>query len=65
MGLSSESEHVSIVVIGASGDLAKKKTFPSLFSLFGLGLLPPKCTIFGYARTQLSDEDFKKHALQK
>jgi glucose-6-phosphate 1-dehydrogenase len=25
---------LSIVVLGASGDLAKKKTFPALFNLF-------------------------------
>lgn len=32
--LSSESGCLSIVVLGASGDLAKKKTFPALFNLF-------------------------------
>lgn len=31
---------VSIVVIGASGDLAKKKIFPALFALFYQGMLP-------------------------
>lgn len=56
--------HVSIIVLGASGDLAKKKTFPSLYALFGLGLLPPNFTIFGYARSKMSDEDFRKHASQ-
>lgn len=37
-----ESGCLSIVVLGASGDLAKKKTFPALFNLFrqvGLTLL--------------------------
>jgi glucose-6-phosphate 1-dehydrogenase len=28
---------LSIVVIGASGDLAKKKTYPALFALFAKG----------------------------
>lgn len=28
---------LSIVVLGASGDLAKKKTFPALFALFSKG----------------------------
>lgn len=28
---------ISIVVLGASGDLAKKKTFPALFALFNKG----------------------------
>jgi len=52
--------HVSIVVVGASGDLAKKKTFPSLFALYGLGLLPENFTVFGFARSPLSDADYKK-----
>ena len=28
---------LSVVVLGASGDLAKKKTFPALFTLFKRG----------------------------
>lgn len=28
---------LSVVVLGASGDLAKKKTFPALFTLFRKG----------------------------
>ena len=31
---------LNIVVVGASGDLAKKKTFPSLLNLFDDNLLP-------------------------
>jgi len=58
--LPGKDTHVSIVVIGASGDLAKKKTFPAMFALYGLGLLPPNVSIFGFARTALSQEDFKK-----
>lgn len=40
-----------IVVLGASGDLAKKKTFPAIFALFQQGLLPKDIKIVGYART--------------
>lgn len=32
--ISSEGGCLSIIVLGASGDLAKKKTFPALFNLF-------------------------------
>lgn len=32
---------LTVVVVGASGDLAKKKIFPALFALFYEGLLPP------------------------
>lgn len=40
-----------IVILGASGDLAKKKTFPAVFALFQQGLLGKQVKIVGYART--------------
>ncbi|KAJ1735923.1 Glucose-6-phosphate 1-dehydrogenase [Coemansia biformis] len=52
----------TVVVFGASGDLAKKKTFPALFHLYQRGLLPKRVRIVGYARTRLSPEDFHKRA---
>lgn len=52
-------DYTSIVVFGASGDLAKKKTFPALFGLYREGELPSTVKIIGYARSKLSDEDFK------
>ncbi|KAJ1696580.1 hypothetical protein LUZ63_005092 [Rhynchospora breviuscula] len=52
---------LSIVVLGASGDLAKKKTFPALFNLFRQGFLQSnEVHIFGYARTKLSDDDLRE-----
>lgn len=54
------SENVTIVVCGASGDLAKKKTFPALFGLFRNGLLPEKVRIIGYARTKMDDKEFRE-----
>ncbi|KAF5479761.1 hypothetical protein F2P56_000553 [Juglans regia] len=51
---------LSIVVLGASGDLAKKKTFPALYNLFRQGFLPPdEVHIFGYARTKISDDELR------
>jgi glucose-6-phosphate 1-dehydrogenase len=41
-----ETGTLSIVVLGASGDLAKKKTFPELFHLYKQELLPPMKFIF-------------------
>ncbi len=35
-----EGSSLSVVVVGASGDLAKKKIFPALFALYYEGLLP-------------------------
>lgn len=53
-------DFVSIVVFGASGDLAKKKTFPALFGLFREGQLPATVNIVGYARSKLSAEDLRE-----
>ncbi|GJN31758.1 hypothetical protein PR202_gb20195 [Eleusine coracana subsp. coracana] len=50
---------VSITVVGASGDLAKKKIFPALFALFYEGCLPEHFTVFGYARSKMSDEELR------
>jgi len=52
------NQPVSIIVVGASGDLAKKKTFPALFSLFYHDLLPKNFEIVGYARSKMSQEEF-------
>ena len=34
----------AFVVVGASGDLARKKTYPALFKLFCMSLLPKHTT---------------------
>lgn len=45
-----ESEStVSITVVGASGDLAKKKIFPALFALYYEGCLPKVCEFFSFS----------------
>ncbi|CAA6664166.1 unnamed protein product [Spirodela intermedia] len=55
-----ETGCLSIIVLGASGDLAKKKTFPALYHLFKQGFLQShEVHIFGYARTKLSDEGLR------
>lgn len=53
----------SVVVFGASGDLAKKKTFPALFGLFREGHLDPSTRIYGYARSNLTKDDLKDRIL--
>jgi 6-phosphogluconate dehydrogenase len=50
---------LSIVVVGASGDLAKKKTFPSLLNLYDDNLLPKHTRIWGFARSDMSDEELR------
>jgi glucose-6-phosphate 1-dehydrogenase len=46
------------LVLGASGDLAKKKTFPALFGLFKNNFLPVVTHIVGYARTHMDMKTF-------
>jgi glucose-6-phosphate 1-dehydrogenase len=43
--------------MGASGDLAKKKTYPALFELWKAKLLPTHTTIHGFARTKYDDKN--------
>ena len=50
---------LAIVIVGASGDLAKKKTYPSLLELFVAKLLPANTTIWGYARTNLTHQELR------
>ena len=51
-------DRLRIYVFGASGDLAKRKTFPALFELFSRGLLED-VELVGYARTKMSNEEFR------
>ncbi|MCK5863170.1 MAG: glucose-6-phosphate dehydrogenase (NADP(+)), partial [Candidatus Hydrogenedentes bacterium] len=55
-----QTQHLSLVVIGASGDLAVKKIFPALFSLYCRNLLPDSFCCYGFARSEMSEEDFRK-----
>ena len=55
------SNALSIVVVGASGDLAKKKTYPALFALFLDEFIPAHTTIVGYARSAKEDDMFREH----
>jgi len=48
------NQYLAIIVIGASGDLAKKKTYPSLYNLFLNNLLPTNTVIWGYGRTDMA-----------
>ena len=54
----------AIVIFGASGDLTHRKLLPALYHLFLEGLLPARFVIVGYARTAMSDDDFRKLALR-
>ncbi|XP_065509271.1 glucose-6-phosphate 1-dehydrogenase, partial [Caloenas nicobarica] len=51
---------LSIVVLGASGDLARKKIYPTLWWLFRDGLLPDVTHVTGFARTPLSVTELRE-----
>ncbi len=50
----------ALIIFGASGDLAKLKLFPSLYSLAEQNRLPKEFYIVGYARSEKSQEKFEK-----
>ncbi len=49
----------TLVILGATGDLTKRKLIPSLFSLFQQGFLPPDFKIIAFARRPKDDEEFR------
>lgn len=53
-------DSATFIVFGASGDLAKKKTFPALFGLYRNKKLPPVVHIVGYARTKMDTEEYHR-----
>ena len=50
---------ITIVVIGASGDLAKKKTYPALMELYLSDFLPRHSNIVGFARSEMADDKLR------
>ena len=55
------SSSLTVVVVGASGDLARKKIYPALFALYYEGHLPPHFSIFGYARSSMTETEFRDY----
>ncbi len=50
----------AMVIFGASGDLAKLKLIPAMYELAIEGLLSDNFVLIGYARTEMSDDAFRK-----
>src|SRR5262245_38839919 len=51
---------VTIVIFGASGDLAKRKLIPALYQLEQNGYMPERYAIIGFARTPMTDEAYRE-----
>lgn len=52
-------EPCAMIILGAHGDLTKRKLLPALYALFIQDLLPPGFCIVGLSRTQMSDDQFR------
>lgn len=50
---------VTIVIFGASGDLTSRKLIPALYNNFRKERLPDALTIVGFARRNMTDEQFR------
>src|SRR5277367_4174943 len=53
------AEPTTVVLFGASGDLAKRKVIPALFDLAQHNSLGPSYAIVGFSRTAMTDESFR------
>jgi glucose-6-phosphate 1-dehydrogenase len=55
----STDDPFSLIIFGASGDLANRKLIPALWSLYAARTLPEPFVIIGTGRTEMSDEAFR------
>lgn len=58
--MNTQNGNLSFIVIGASGDLARRKVIPALFALYCQKLLPENFQVLGFARTKMTDEAFRE-----
>src|SRR5437868_1067284 len=62
------SSPCSLVIFGASGDLAKRKLIPAIYELARQKLVSDKFVLVGYARSEMTDEQYRqevREAVQK
>ncbi len=50
-----------IVIFGGTGDLTKRKLIPAFYNLYIDGWMPENFAIIGLGRTELDDDDYRKH----
>jgi glucose-6-phosphate 1-dehydrogenase len=56
------TEPAAFVIFGATGDLAQRKLLPAIYNLAVRGLLPNRFAVVGYARSEMSDDEFRAFA---
>ncbi len=52
-------EPFDYIVIGGTGDLARRKLLPALYQRFADGQIPENCRVIGASRRAMSDADFQ------
>ena len=57
-------EPFTMVIMGATGDLASRKLIPSVYRLFAAGALPNCFSLIGCGRSEMSDEAFRNRISQ-
>ena len=57
------AEPCTMIICGATGDLTERKLGPALYNTMLGGFLPPEFTVVGFARRDLTDEQFREHLL--
>lgn len=58
------AEPCTMIICGATGDLTERKLGPALYNTLLGGFLPPEFTVVGFARRDLTDEQFREHLLE-
>jgi len=55
-----QADPCTIVILGAKGDLAKRKLLPAIYQLAKDKLLPAGCDVLGMARDPMDDDAFRE-----
>lgn len=62
-GLERDPVHpTTLVIFGATGDLAQRKLLPALYNLAHEGALPERFFMIGAARSEMSDDEYRELA---
>ena len=59
MAQTTSEDSCTLVIFGASGDLAKRKLVPALWSMFQSRVLPEPFAVIGVGRSEMSNEQFR------
>jgi glucose-6-phosphate 1-dehydrogenase len=64
MMVTQPTQATTLVIFGASGDLAQRKLIPALFNLYKKELLPEETRIVGFARRPWNHDQFREFLLE-